>query len=333
MDGGMTAVDARLSPLFEDRDFGVVLTAPRPRLALDRWLAEEGATVEALAERYPAVLLRGFAVPDEAAFAAARTHLVPAPADYVYRSTPRHSVGEGIMTATEYPAGEEIPLHCENAYQRRWPLRLVFCCLLPAETGGQTPIADMAAVTARLGAPTLEAVAARGICYLRTYRPGFDLDWQTVFQTDDPATVEAFCLANDIDCEWQSDGVLRTGQTCQAAATHPRTGARLWFNQAHLFHASALGEETMQDMLDIFGPDGLPRDARYGDGSPIEPDLLARVRAAHVAEARQFDWQAGDVLIVDNMRVAHGRRPFTGSRRVLVSMGLMSDAAVAESPR
>lgn len=79
----------------------------------------------------------------------------------------------------------------------------------------------------------------------------------------------------------------------------------------------------MEDMLDIFGADGLPRDARLGDGTAISPILLDNVRAAFAMETRDFDWRTGDVMIVDNMRAAHGRRPFTGSRRVLVSMGGM----------
>jgi alpha-ketoglutarate-dependent taurine dioxygenase len=33
-----------------------------------------------------------------------------------------------------------------------------------------------------------------------------------------------------------------------------------------------------------------------------------------------FAWQKGDLLMVDNMLVAHGRAPFTGPRRILVAM-------------
>jgi ribulose-5-phosphate 4-epimerase/fuculose-1-phosphate aldolase len=33
-----------------------------------------------------------------------------------------------------------------------------------------------------------------------------------------------------------------------------------------------------------------------------------------------FPWESGDVLLLDNMRFAHSRKPFTGSRKVLVAM-------------
>ena len=318
---GMTDERVRAEPLFDGDGFAVVVEAPDAGIDLAAWLSEHRAAVERLAADHPVVLLRGFAVSDEADFAAARDRLIERPAAYLYRSTPRTSVADGIMTATEYPANQEILLHCENAYQRSWPGRLVFCCLLPAETGGQTPVCDMRRVTARIGETAVDEIARRGVRYIRNYHAGFDLDWTTVFQTDDRAAVDAFCAEQGIECAWLDDGRPRTAQVCQGTATHPATGARVWFNQAHLFHPSALGAEAMEDLLDIFGEDDLPRDARYGDGEAFAPALLDAVREAFALEARQFDWRGGDVMIVDNMLAAHGRRPFTGPRRVLVSMG------------
>jgi alpha-ketoglutarate-dependent taurine dioxygenase len=31
-------------------------------------------------------------------------------------------------------------------------------------------------------------------------------------------------------------------------------------------------------------------------------------------------WEAGDILLLDNMLVAHGRRAFTGPRQIVVAM-------------
>ena len=52
---------------------------------------------------------------------------------------------------------------------------------------------------------------------------------------------------------------------------------------------------------------------RYGgpDGSPIDPDALAAIRAVLRQESRAHAWRKGDVLVLDNMLSAHGRRPFT----------------------
>lgn len=308
-------------PLFEDSDFAVMIeAAPSQRDLAAVWEAQSAA-VGALTERHAAVLFRGFAIADEADFRTVRDRAIDTPAAYRYRSTPRTEVDAGIMTATEYPASEEIPLHCENAYQRSWPERLVFCCLQPAQEGGQTPIADMRAVTAEIDSSVVEAFDRRGVRYLRTYHPGFDLDWQTVFQTDDRNELARYCATHEIDVRWREDGVLHTEQTCQGAARHPRTGELLWFNQAHLFHPSSLGPDMFADLCSVFGTDGLPRDARFGDGEEIPGEMLAHIRAAHRRHLRAFDWQAGDVLVIDNMLAAHGRHPFSGPRRVLVSMG------------
>jgi alpha-ketoglutarate-dependent taurine dioxygenase len=40
----------------------------------------------------------------------------------------------------------------------------------------------------------------------------------------------------------------------------------------------------------------------------------------------EFPWQEGDLIAVDNMLVAHARRPFSGPRKLLVAMGEMIHA-------
>jgi alpha-ketoglutarate-dependent taurine dioxygenase len=47
---------------------------------------------------------------------------------------------------------------------------------------------------------------------------------------------------------------------------------------------------------------------------------VVKLRAVHASLSRESDWQVGDVLLIDNVAVAHGRRPFTGDRRILVAM-------------
>lgn len=287
---------------------------------LPQWIREHKTFVDEKLLAHGAILFRGFPVFTVDAFEKFATALSPQSADYVYRSTPRTSVAKSVFTATEYPPAEDIPLHNECAYQLTWPLKVAFCCLTPALQQGETPIADMRRVTAAVPRETLERYASRKVQYVRHYTPCVDLPWQTVFQTDDHDVVRQFCVDNDLTCEWLDKDTLRTTQVCQGVAHHPITGERMLFNQAHLFHFSSLGAATAKSLVETFGADRLPRNSFYGDGEPIRQEDLEAVRGAFQREAVQFPWRRGDVLLVDNMQVAHGRRPFRGPRKVLVSL-------------
>jgi hypothetical protein len=102
--------------------------------------------------------------------------------------------------------------------------------------------------------------------------------------------------------------------------SHPISGDEVWFNQAHLWHVSALGERKQLALLRTMREDELPQHAFHGDGSPIDPSDLAAVRAAYAGCEIAFPWRAGDLLLLDNVLVAHGRRPFKGKRRLLTAM-------------
>ncbi len=240
--------------------------------------------------------------------------------DYTFRSTPRRVVSGKVYTSTEYPADQEIPLHNEMSYTRSWPRKIWFYCVQAAAQGGETPIADVRKVFARVPRPIREEFAAKGVLYVRNYGSGIDLPWQEVFQTADRAAVAAYCRRAGIDLEWRGRDQLQTRQVCQATVRHPQTGEDLWFNQAHLFHVSSLDPETRSFLLAELGEEGLPRHAYFGDGAAIPDDVLDEVRAAYRQFQVVFPWRAGDVLMLDNMLVAHGRRSYQGARKVVVGM-------------
>ncbi|WP_437766166.1 TauD/TfdA family dioxygenase [Sorangium sp. So ce281] len=307
------------SQLVRESDRLQLVTCDRPGMRLAELARQHKGALEALLARAGGVLFRGFGV-TEAEFAEVVGALCE-PLPYVYRSTPRTEVGERIYTATEYPAARDIPMHCENAYQRDWPLRLFFFCDRAASRGGETPLADVARVTEALDPALVDRFARKRVMYVRNYRPGLDLPWQTVFQTSERGEVERYCAVHDIAWEWIEGDALRTRQVCDALAAHPVTGCVLWFNQAHLFHVSSLPAAARNAMLSVYAEDELPRHALFGDGSPIDEADLDRIRAAFAAHTVTFPWRTGDVLVLDNMSFAHGRRPFEGDRRVLVAMG------------
>ncbi|HCF26247.1 MAG TPA: taurine catabolism dioxygenase TauD, partial [Cyanobacteria bacterium UBA11049] len=240
--------------------------------------------------------------------------------EYRDRSSPRHEVGEKIYTSTDYPAEQSIFLHNEGTYWLTWPLKIYFSCLIAAQQGGETPIADCRKIFQRIHPQIREKFIEKKVLYVRNYNDGFGLTWQTVFQTRDKAVVEEYCRRNAIEFEWKDGERLRTRQVRQAVAKHPKTGELVWFNHATFFHVSTL-EPTLRDaLLAEFREEDLPNNTYYGDGSPIEPEVLEELRAAYQQEMVLFPWQQGDLLMLDNMSVAHGRSPFVGTRKVVVGM-------------
>ncbi|GLZ41922.1 TauD/TfdA family dioxygenase [Actinokineospora sp. NBRC 105648] len=282
-----------------------------------------GGELDEALTRHGAVLVRGLGLATADDFGqAVRVFGEPA-TSYRGGNTPRSTVATGVFTSTEYPARYPISQHNELSYAPRWPERLYFCCLVPAETGGATPVCDGRALLADLDPAVRERFTARGVEYRQHLHGGygFGKSWQDTFETTDRAAVEEFLLGADAEFAWTADDDLRITQRRPATRAHPRTGEQVWFNQADQWHVSNLpGDEAALLVDAVGGEDNLPHNARYGDGSALTAADLAAVRDAARAHTLAVPWRSGDLLIVDNMLVLHGREPYTGDRRVLVGM-------------
>lgn len=314
--GNLVTID-RLLP---DATLPLVVRPTTEKVNLIAWASRNRKLIEEKLLHAGALLFRDFELRTPYQFEQFIESLSADLLEYSYRSTPRSHVSGRIYTSTEYPADQTIPLHNEMAYSTNWPMKIWFFCAITAERGGETPIADSRRVFSRIDPEVRENFARRGVMYVRNYGAGLDLSWQNVFQTSDRLEVEAFCRRSSIDFEWKGEGRLRTRQVCQATATHPQTREQVWFNQAHLFHVSSLETTMRETLLSLAGEEDLPRNAYYGDGTPIEPSVLDHIREVYRQEKIVFPWQEGDVLMLDNMLTAHGRRPFSGPRKILVGM-------------
>ena len=290
------------------------------RLNLLDWIQGNRQSVLDKLRTAGAVLFRDFVPPTITDFEELLTRLSGELVEYSYRSTPRSRVSGKIYTSTAYPAHQTIPLHNEMSYSRQWPLIIGFCCMEPSPEGGETPIADSRKVFAQIDPAIREEFTRKEVMYVRNYHDSLDLPWREVFQTNSWAEVESYCLKAGMKVEWNDDDRLRTSQVCQAVAEHPVTGEMVWFNQAHLFHVSSLDPDVRRSLQS--GPGGNePRNAFFGDGSEIDEAALAHIRAVYDEEMVSFSWQRGDVLILDNMLTAHGRKPYRGPRQIVVGMG------------
>ena len=317
-----TANDDLVKPSFFGADGGPPLVVQPAIDGVNRssWLSKNRAWIESRLHEHGAILFRNFNLRELGAFEAFVKTFGHELLSYSYQSTPRSKVSGNIYTSTEYPAAQTIALHNEMAYARNWPMKIFFYCVTPAGQGGETPIADSRRVYVRIDPRIRERFIRKQIMYVRNYDEGLDLSWTAVFQTTDRSQVEAYCHEAGIDFEWLGCNRLRTRQVCQAAVVHPITGAWVWFNQAHLFHVSSLEPSVRAALSSTYEARDYPRNAYYGDGSIIEDEALESVRDAYRQETTIFPWQAGDVLMLDNMLMAHGRQPFMGQRKVVVAM-------------
>jgi len=284
------------------------------------WLRDNPSEIPSLLREFGALVLRGFRTPTREEFEALATSVSGPLMDYEYRSNARTRLTGNLFDSTDYPSSEVIPFHNEMSYFSLWPRHAWFMCEVPAKSGGATPLANSADVWRRLPQAVKEPFERLGVRYTRTIGHPVDLGWQDVFQTNDKAEVAAYCKHFNVAFEWLGDDLLQTSQVRPATAKHNETGETVWFNQAHLFHPSSLGPEIHEWLLGHYGEPLLPRNASYGDGSPIPLDALEAVRAVYRDIAVSSAWQAGDVLVFDNVRFAHSRGSFEPPRRIVVAL-------------
>lgn len=286
-------------------------------LLLTGWLKENEAFIAEQLRKTGALLFRGFGIHSIDAFEEVSLALGKEQLPYMDQSSPRSLVSEKIYTSTDYPADQQINMHNELSYSRDWPMRIIFFCLKAPATGGETPIADSRKVLAHISQATKEKFAAKGIKYVRNLVGGLGLSWQDVYQTKDKAVAEEYCRRNEIDFEWINDNHLRISWVKPAIVDHPYTGEQIWFNHGFFFNAFNLPAEVRMGIDD---PAHFPSDTFYGDGSPIAAEVIEELRSAFEQAKVYYPWEKGDVLLLDNMLMSHGRSSFTGERKVLVSM-------------
>lgn len=225
-----------------------------------------------------------------------------------------------VMTATGSRQDFPLPLHGEFYYFNHAPRMLWFYCEKPADTGGETTIGDGRAAMQALAPETVDLLRRRHVRYERHLNNG---DWQVAFQSEDRDEVAAVCRERDTDVEWLDDGSLRTQYRCRAFV-EDADGNELLVNG---ILPIALGEQViLSGQIAAISPEMAGQRpalvVRWDDGSPIDPAVIKDMLAATTKVEVPVPAKAGDILVVDNTRVMHGRRASTAvDRKVLVRMG------------
>ena len=280
--------------------------------------------VDAALEDAGTLLFRGFDVPDSQAFdAAIEAYGEPG---FTYEDSlsnaVRTNVTPRVFTANEAPPSTEIFLHHEMAQTPLYPSKLFFYCEIAQMTGGATPLCRSDWVLERLAEQSPNFVArleAEGVRYTNVM-PGSDdagsgqgRSWRSTLSVESREAAEERLSELGYSWVWLDDGLedgaLRVTTAALPAVRTLADGRKTFFNQ--LIAAFRGWSDRRND----------PNKAiTFGGGEPITAEDMAPAIEAADDLTADCAWQPGDVALVDNFTVMHGRRPFEGKRRVLASL-------------
>lgn len=287
------------------------------------WLKDEANAIQAMAVRYGSLLFRDCPVDGPEEFEAVCRAVTPTLLDYTGGGSSRRRISGKVYNSTDYNAALPIIPHCEAAYFSDMPAFVWFYCDRPAAWGGETPVVDMAHVLKRLAPTLVERFSQLGVRYLYNLPEGHGLgrSWQAAFDTDDRAIVETWLTERGLRFAWRNDGTLHAEWDLPALRRHPMTDVMVWGNSVANWHAAGLPPLTRKAMRRAYRTEtAFPVHALFGDGSPIPDADITAIIEILWQEERTFSWRKGDVMLCDNHRIGHGRRPFGGDRMIMVAL-------------
>jgi len=315
-----------------------VMIQPVAGEALENLLHGEREALGEILGLYGAVLFRGFGLRTAADFQhAAQQCFAGGLLPYLGGLSPRGQVTAGVFESTQLPARLRLAQHHEMSYLPAPPRAIAFFCEVEPEEGGETPLADSRRIYKRIPAGLRERFERAGVCYHRTlYGPGRNFvyaalnkwlkvrrSWMETFLTTDRAVVERVCAEQGGTAHWDHEGGVRITSVLPAVRRHPETGEKLWFNHVTSFLMTPESAGMMRYFfyrLAYLNPLRRPVHATLATGEAITLAELRKINQAVDSATVRFKWKRGDLLLVDNFQVTHGRMPFRGKRRILVAM-------------
>jgi alpha-ketoglutarate-dependent taurine dioxygenase len=314
-------VDAQ--QMHDGEPFPLVLECRSPETSLDAvtaWLGAQSTQLCEQAARHGAVLFRGFPVHTAQDFDRFVTGFELE--NFAYEDSLSNAVRVNrtprVFTANEAPPTVTIFLHHEMAQTPIYPSKLFFFCEQPAESGGATPICRSDVLWSRLAAHCPDFARdciEKGLRYSNVMpsendpNSGMGRSWQSTLKARSREEAERRLTELRYSWQWLDDGCLRVTTPVLQAVHELSDGRKSFFNQ--LIAAFHGWKDTRNDPSKAI---------TFGDGAPLDPAAVAM--AVELADELTFDlaWRRGDVALIDNYVAMHGRRTFSGARKVLASL-------------
>lgn len=323
---------------------------PDPAAGLQDFVTANRAAIIEAWRQHGALLFRGFDKVDETGFdTVLRAAGLNPSVDYPFGISPRQNVKGAVHKSTEYTSNLVIPPHTEMAYVRWRPRWIAFLCATPPARYGETPLYDTVRALKALPPPIRERLqqdAMRCTRHIRSKKAfiTFERTIAETFKTEDRAEIDAACAALGIETEWLPDGFLKAETILPAIVVHPETGEHCL--NAQFINAEALiagirrvGERYNPAVKAFFEwyirkqfrKPTIHYRTRPDTGADFTDAEYAQIVEAIHDSSTVFRWQEGDVLLIDNIKVAHGRMNVKGARRILTALGDFYDLRDLES--
>ena len=285
------------------------------------WAAEHRDALRAVVAEHGALLVRGLGLRNAAEVGAVFRRLAPSGLMIEKEAfAARQVYADGVYSSATWPANQPMCMHHELSYRLEVPSLMLFGCLTAPTAGGATAVSDSPTVLEALPKGLTERFERDGWLLTRSYNDEIGATVAEAFGTEDRAAVESYCRSNAIGFEWQPDGGLRTWQRRRAVVGHPVTGKRCFFNQIAFLNEWTIDPEVREYLVEMYGEDGLPFNTGFGSGEPLTAEIVELINQVYEANTVREPWQAGDLMLVDNIRTAHSREAYQGPREILVGM-------------
>ncbi len=264
--------------LISNSNGGDIFSLPRPQIC-------------ALLKDHGILLFRGFHLPSEQL----EQFAGPYSAYFIHEGGRKSLAGY----VEHVDAGQEaMHLHAENAVTPFRPDLVWFSCATTATQGGQTTFCDGVDLWHALSESTRQLFLAKKVKFKRNYSHEM---WKLFAYPDGTVENLAAVLSSipGVHFQLNDDNSLDTEYTVSAV---PKTR----YGQVECFANSVLG---------AFGGAYFGVKMFFEDDSEIPLEVLQEIEATAERLTEEIPWEDGDVVMIDNSRVMHGRRAFVADER------------------
>lgn len=310
-------------PLFIEPKGGAL----RDQVSFRVWLESARPVLDTLIVRHGGIVLRGFPIRETEDFSHFISLFPSFDSGYAGGRAPRKAISGKVMEATRLASSVRLALHSEMAYMRDYPKRIAFFSRRTAPVGGETLIGDVRNLVESMPPETLAKIRRLGTRMVRNFGPrSADLEgsyghmdqrgWNQAFFTEDAKEVEAICAERGLEPVWNEDGSLVVFNKLEPFVVHPETGKELYRSVLHLKPQA----ENAELDAEIRKTQKYPTGATLGNGERLSRQEMADMEEILDRVTYSWPWRDGDVMVLDNLQVWHGRNPYEGPRDVQVAL-------------